>query len=365
VTTLVPARLSEFVKDHRDEIIARCRIRVAGRMSPRPTQAELDHGIPLFLRELEQTLDCELHHRPRAASAAVQHGRDLLRSGFSIAQVVHDYGDACQTITELAIECNVLISTEEFRALNKCLDDAIAEAVTEYERQHQLDVATESARRSNQHIGSLAHELHNLLASAMLAFDVLRAGTVGIRGSTGDVLGRSLVGLRDLVDRSLTEVRLTAGVARQRHVAVAQVIEDLEVSAVLGARGRGLRFTVTKIDPELTVEIDREILTSILSILLQNAFKHTRPHTHVWLHTHATADRVLFDIEDQCGGIRTSHANLMHAAHEPRSADSSVVEPGLAFCARGVAALHGTISVRNQNKGCVFTIDLPRSARSE
>src|ERR1044071_9722262 len=182
---LAPAKLSEFVKDHREEIIARCRIRVAGRMAPRPTEAELEHGIPLFLRELEQTLDHELHNHPRAASAAVQHGRDLLRSGFTIAQVVHDYGDACQTITELAIERNVVISTGEFRALNKCLDDAIAEAVTEYRRQSQLDVSAEDARRSNQHIGSFAHELHNLLGSAMLAFDLLRAGTVGIRGSTG------------------------------------------------------------------------------------------------------------------------------------------------------------------------------------
>ncbi len=102
--------LSEFVRDHREEIIARCRIRVAERMAPRPTRSELEDGIPLFLRELEQTLECALLHRPRTATAAVQHGRALLRSGFTIAQAVHDYGDACQTITELAIERNAPIS---------------------------------------------------------------------------------------------------------------------------------------------------------------------------------------------------------------------------------------------------------------
>jgi K+-sensing histidine kinase KdpD len=148
-------------------------------------------------------------------------------------------------------------------------------------------------------------------------------------------------------------------------VAVAQLIEDIEASAVLGARVRGLRFTVTEIDPELAVDTDREILASILSILLQNAFKHTRPHTHVWLHTHATRDRVLFDIEDQCGGMLTGKADLLLAPREPRNDDSTAVEPGLAFCVRGVAALHGTIRARNQNQGCVFTIDLPRSARAE
>ena len=353
--------LSEFVKSHRDEIIARCRIRVAERMAPRPTQSELEHGIPLFLRELEQTLECELGHRPRAATAAVQHGRDLLRGGFTIAQVVHDYGDACQTITKLAIERNALISTEEFRALNKCLDDAIAEAVTEYERQHALDVVAEGARRSNEHLGVFAHELHNRLGSAMIAFDVLRASSVSVQGSTGDVLERSLVGLRDLVDRSLTEVRLTAGIALKEHIAVARFIEDIEVSAVLSARARGLRLTVTEVDPELTVETDRQILSSIVSNLLQNAFKYTRPHTHVWLHTHATVDRVLFDIEDQCGGIPPGKSEHLLEPYELRSDDRAGLGLGLAICVRGVNALHGAIRVRNQNNGCMFTVDLPRS----
>lgn len=330
-------------------------------MAPRPTRWELEHGLPLFLCELEQTLECELDQRPRGATAAVQHGRDLLRRGFTIAQVVHDYGDACQTITELAIERNALISTEEFRALNKCLDDAIVEAVTEYERQRDLDVLAEGARRSNEHLGVFAHELHNLLGSAMLAFEVLRNGSVGIRGSTGDLLGRSLVGLRDLVDRSLTKFRLTAGTARQEHIFVARFIEDIEVSAVSSAHARGLRLSVTEVDPKLIVETDRQILSSIIFNLLQNAFKYTRPHTHVWLHTHATADRVLFDVEDQCGGIAPGTSKHLLEPYEPRSGERTGPEPGLAICVRGVNALRGTISIRNQNNGCVFTVDLPRS----
>jgi signal transduction histidine kinase len=351
--------LSEFVNRHRDEIIARCRTRVAERMAPRPTRSELEHGIALFLRELEQTLAGGSRHPP-GASTAVEHGRDLLRSGFTIAQVVHDYGDVCQTITELAIERDAQISTQEFRALNKCLDDAIAEAVTEYERQHALDAIAEGTRRSNENLGFLAHELHDQLGSAMLAFDVLRAGSVGIRGSTGDVLERSLVGLRDLVDRSLTEVRLAAGTTRQEHVVVARFLEDIEVSAVLGARSRGLRLTVTEVDPELSVETDRQILSSVVSNLLQNAFKHTRPHTHVWLHTHATEDRVVFEIEDQCGGIPARQLEGLLAQSEPTGDGLMGLEPGLAICMRGVNALHGALRVRNQNSGCVFTVDLLR-----
>ena len=52
-----------------------------------------------------------------------------------MSQVVHDYGDVCQSITELAVETNAPISTDDFRMLNRCLDDAIAGAVTQYGRE--------------------------------------------------------------------------------------------------------------------------------------------------------------------------------------------------------------------------------------
>jgi signal transduction histidine kinase len=350
--------LSEFVKDHREEIIARCRARVAGRMVPRPTPLELEHGIPVFLRELEQTLACELRQRPGVVPAAVQHGEDLLHSGFTIAQVVHDYGDACQTITELAIERNAPITTEEFRALNRCLDNAIAEAVTAYARRRELEVITEVADHANLQLGLIAQELHGVLASAIVAFDVLRTGSVDVQGSTGDVLEHGLIGLRDRLDRSLTEVRLTAGLARRETIAVAGFLEDLEASAIVDARARKLRLTVTRIDPAVAVESDRQILSSIISNLLQKAFEHTRPHSHVWLHTRATPDRVLFEVEDQCGGIPPERCDRLVAQCAGQGHDRT--GRGLELCVRGAKLLHGTIGVCNRNQGCMFTVDLPR-----
>ena len=47
-------------------------------------------------------------------------------------QVIHDYGDLCQAITELAFEQAAPFETKEFRTLNRCLDNAIADAVTEF-----------------------------------------------------------------------------------------------------------------------------------------------------------------------------------------------------------------------------------------
>jgi hypothetical protein len=62
-------------------------------------------------------------------TTAALHGRDLFREGFTIEQVVRDYGDVCQAVTKLAIETGVPISVDEFRTFNRCLDNAIAGAV--------------------------------------------------------------------------------------------------------------------------------------------------------------------------------------------------------------------------------------------
>lgn len=174
--------LSEFVTSNRQEIIARCRARVSARMAPRPTALELEHGIPLFLDQLATSLQAKLlHHAAAVTTTATQHGAYLLGMGFTIAQVVHDYGDACQSITELAIEQSAPISTEDFRALNLCLDDAIAGAVTEYARQREVDVVAAGSQQATEDLGYLAHELRNLIATATLAFEALKGGGSGSR----------------------------------------------------------------------------------------------------------------------------------------------------------------------------------------
>jgi signal transduction histidine kinase len=356
--------LSQFLRSNHDEIIARCRARVAKRMAPRPTTTELEHGIPMFLGQLEQMLESELGAPSRAGVAAKLHGGDLMRQGFTVAQVVHDYGDACQTITELAIELKAPISTEEFRALNKCLDDAIADAVTEYEHQREVNVVAETERgaehRSTEQLGLLTHELRNLLGTAMLSYDALRTGSVGIASSTGAVLGRSLVALRDLVDRSMTQVRLSVGIDKPERIVVVQFVEDLEVSAILSAKAYGVQFIVGEVEAGLTVEADRQLLASVIANLLQNAFKFTRKNGRVWIRAKATGNGVTFEVEDECGGLPPGKAEHLFEPYEQHGSDRSGLGLGLAMCARAVGVLHGQIAVSDYpGRGCMFSVDLP------
>jgi K+-sensing histidine kinase KdpD len=51
------------------------------------------------------------------------------------------------------------------------------------------------------------------------------------------------------------------------------------------------------------VHADRQILSAVVVNLLQNAFKFTRAHTTVVLRVSANDDRVLLEVEDECGGL--------------------------------------------------------------
>src|SRR6185436_5716768 len=186
--------LHEFISNNRREIIKRCRTKVSTRSIPSPTQAEIEHGVPVFLDQLADALRRHLISSPDIATSAVRHGHELLLKGFTVSQVVHDYGDVCQAITELAVEMDAPISTDDFRMLNRCLDDAIAGAVTEFGREQNQSTLDGEATRGNERAGFVAHEMRNLLNTALLAFEVLKTGNVGVAGSTGTVLHRSLLG---------------------------------------------------------------------------------------------------------------------------------------------------------------------------
>jgi hypothetical protein len=197
--------LHEFVTVYREEIIRRCRAKVETRSAPPPTKGGIDHGVPMFLDELVDELRLGLSPNPKISKTATQHGLDLLRQGFTAAQVVNGYGDVCQAITELGLELDAPISTDDFRMLNRCLDDAIAAAITEYGRERDQAIHGETADET-EHLGVLAREVRKSIRTASVALEVIWSGSVGIAGNTGAVLQRSLVDADELINRLLAQV---------------------------------------------------------------------------------------------------------------------------------------------------------------
>ena len=103
--------MHEFLSLNRAELIQRCREKVARRPAPKASDEEFKHGVPLFLDQLIKTLRVEqtggaqksqavsgpasgLHVLSELGESAARHGDELMLQGFTIDQVVHDYG-AC------------------------------------------------------------------------------------------------------------------------------------------------------------------------------------------------------------------------------------------------------------------------------
>jgi signal transduction histidine kinase len=372
--------LHDFLTANYQTLVGRCRAKVVNRRIPWASDAELLHGIPLFLEQLIRTLQLEqtgtpLESRKEPGSleperiavhsdigtSAAKHGNELLRQGFTVDQVVHDYGDLCQAITELALELDAQVTTEEFRTLNRCLDNAIADAVTEFGRQRDNAISTEGAHAVTEQLGSLAHELRNLLNSAMLAVAAIKAGEVGLGGATGAVLDRSLLGLRNVIDRSLVDVRLAVGLpAAREHIELGSFIAEIQVAGVLEATAKGCVFIVSSVEDGLAICADRQMLSSAVANLLQNAFKFTRGRSDVSLRVSRDNDRVLIEVEDECGGLPPGAAEKFFEPFEQAGTDRTGLGLGLSITRRSVEANGGLLRVRDlPGSGCIFIIDLP------
>jgi signal transduction histidine kinase len=346
--------------------VSKCQARVAKRRAPRPTPYELEHGIPIFIGQLEAMLTIPPPQQVglEIEQTAVSHGGELLRHQFTIDQVVHDYGDLCQAITELAVERGQPISVPEFATLNMKLDSAIAAAVGEWSRKREMDLERRHATELNERLGVLGHEMRNQLNTTILALTAIRKGTLGFGGATAAALDRSVIAMRDLIDRALSDVRLHAVGSTSlalEPIDVASFLLDVQVAGALEASSHACELTVALPPPGIIVEADRQILAAAVANLLQNAFKFTRKGGHVELRAQARDRRVYIEVEDECGGLPPDAQEVIFRPFKQAGRDRSGVGLGLAISRKGVEEHGGKLSVRDMpGRGCVFTIELPR-----
>ena len=374
--------MNEFLANNRDELIARCIEKVAKRPKRTATGQQLKNGIPMFIDQLARTLQAEQSHEDAASLrisgpsggdaselsemglTAAAHGKELLHLGYSVDQVVHDYGDLCQAITDLAFERDASFSVDEYRTLNRCLDNAIADAVSEFNAQRDAAITVQQGVHKNEQLGFLMHELRNALGTASLAVTAMEKGNLTLAGATGAVLKRSHASMAKLISNALAGVSVKGGASSQAQpISLAAFIADAKSGADLEANMRGCRLTVADVDPCLGISVNRDLMLGALMNLLHNAFKFTHRQTEVTLEAYALWERVLIEVKDHCGGLPPGNAEKMFTPFTQRSSDRTGMGLGLSIARTSVEADGGTLSVRDlPGEGCIFTIDLPRHA---
>jgi hypothetical protein len=376
----------QFLSDHRQELLQRCRAMFAQHTQhPLPMEADprWSAGLPIFLEQLIRTLRAEkegrtaeslrisgpeggdLPHRSEIGQSAAAYGAQMMELGYTIDQVVHAYGDICQAIAELALAERVALSVEEFRTVNRCVDNAVADAVAEFCTLHDARLSNHYALAFAERLGFLVHELRNGLQTASLALTALERGNTAVRDATVSVLKRSLITLGAIVAHSIEEVRQAAEPRlNNRLLCVADLVSEAGDAAQLQANARGCSLTVVNVERGVYVEGNPELLLAALSNLLQNAFKFTAPGTEVRLHAHADADgKVRIDVSDRCGGLPPGAEQSMFSAFKCTHTDRSGLGLGLSIARSNVEDAGGTLTVRDvPGVGCVFTITLARVA---
>ncbi len=379
--------LKEFLAENESEILKLTEGKTLELSGVRPTSVQLKQGLPIFFKQLLSVLAAEaagtdekneidkpalikaanesdepalakasLH--PQDAKMAVEagiQGKELFRLGYTFSHVVHAYGSMCQAITQIATEKKATITPAEFNNLNRCLDVAIAGAVTEYQSVHN----THEKGLQIKHLGFLAHELRNSLSIVTTSLQLIQRGTVGFGGSTAEVLNNGLKNMAELIDRSLAEVRLSVDPAVHREsVNLLRLVDQISVTAGIDARARKQTLEIN-IHPELVVEVDKQLIYSSIYNLIQNALKYTHVGGTIKISAETLNKDIVLQIEDECGGL--SHPTVdLFKAFEQQNENRQGLGLGLTIAQRAVELNHGTISVTNlPGHGCVFKITLP------
>lgn len=381
--------LHEFLKENQYEILKMTETKTLELAGIRSSSDLLKQGLPIFYKQLIEVLIMEkgkpdeshkakdkraiaatnsneqdmanAEGRPDEADVAKEagfHGHELMRLGYTLSHVVHAYGSMCQSITELATIKKARISADEFHDLNRCLDIAIAGAVTGF--QHHQDA--KDTNREIEHIGFLAHELRNALMSVSVSLEMIKSGTVGFGGSTGQVLDRNLRRIQDLVDRSLTEVRLQVDPkVRAQEIDMLHMVNQVVITAKEEARRKKQTIAIN-VERELIIMADHQLIYSALSNLVQNAIKFTPSNKQIEIRGKFQDKKVVIEVEDSCGGLPPNSAKELFKVYEQHHENKTGMGLGLAITKKAVTLNNGTIEVADlPGKGCVFTMRFPPS----
>jgi signal transduction histidine kinase len=351
--------LEEFLKKYESEILALAEsktLELAGTLS---SSHKMRQGLPEFYKQLikflqgSSPIDTEANLKAEAGG----HGREMLRLNYSLSHVVHAYGAICQSITGLAQRKGVKISSEDFNTFNLCLDVAIASAVSEYQyRSNEM-----SEERESKNLGFLAHELRNTLSSATIAHSMIKQGLVGTGGSTAMVLEESLIRMRVLIDRSLSEVRMrTNADPTIENFDLGDLIDQIVLTAEVGSLEKK-QVLESDIKVKIEIESDRQLLLTVIANTVQNAIKYTKRNGHILISAELSEKSVVVKVEDECGGIDEDQVKDLFKPFKSGTQDKSGLGIGLTIVKQATSLLQGKISVENNpGCGCTFVLEIPQ-----
>ncbi len=355
-------KLSELLNQQRSEFLDLCLEKLRASVGVSNPSSLLEIGLPALFDDVAaviggtsenlraQPLKAETRRSSRLSA------QEAYTRGYTVAQLIGSYGAICQGITLHAARINATVTTHEFSRLNLWLDGAIAQAVTEYQ---QL-IGARAVKSEAERLGTLVHDLRNALAGAILAHDLIKMGEVGAAGATSQVLTEAHLRMKDLIDRSVAQVRLgDVQLFDQTEISVLGLLSDVESALIPEAFARSVQVIVHT-EPSLRIFADRHLITAAISNMAQNAVKFTKIDSRVWIRAFAEGDAVVIEVEDECGGIPEGTITTLFEPYVQVGKDRSGLGLGLGIARKAAELNGGTIRVESEpGHGCIFSLRLP------
>jgi CheY-like chemotaxis protein len=227
----------------------------------------------------------------------------------------------------------------------------------------------DEARRKNEFLAVLAHELRNPLAPIRNALQMLRQKFPADEETqwAQDVIERQVQQMTRLVDDLLDVSRITRGKIQlqKERVEVAAIVSRAAEVVQPFMDARGHQFTVSLPSEPIFLDADPIRLAQVLANLLNNAAKYTDEGGKIWLTVEKRTDEAMIVVRDNGCGIPEDFLpqifNLF--AQENRSPERTQGGLGIGLTlARNLVEMHaGQIEALSAGpgKGSEFIVRLP------
>ncbi|HEX2138520.1 MAG TPA: response regulator [Woeseiaceae bacterium] len=264
-------------------------------------------------------------------------------------------------------------NTRELQKLNRTLERANAQLISEVaDRKHAEALLKEEARRKDEFISILGHELRNPLAAMQSGIELLRNASPAESKLpwARELLQRQLRHLKRLIDDLLDVSRITSGrVQLQREtIDLKSVIEHSMDAAQPLVAERKHEVNVDLPQEPLYMDGDPVRLTQVFGNLLTNAAKYTEPGGTITLSAAIEPGpprSVTIRVRDTGAGIPEDMLDRVFELFTQADHDATRTQTGLGIglaLVRALADLHGGsvhATSAGPDQGAEFVVRLP------
>jgi PAS domain S-box-containing protein len=246
---------------------------------------------------------------------------------------------------------------------------AVSMMVDITQQKHVEQQLRRADRAKDQFLAMLAHELRNPLAPMHNALQIMRLASddaSAVEQARGTI-ERQLQHLTRVVDDMIDVSRVTRNTLtlRRERVDLATVVRQALETCEPLFKAMQHEVEVTVAPDPLCVHGDPMRLSQVLTSLLSNAAKYTRPNGHIWIRVERQGSDALMLVRDSGIGIATQDLTSIFDLFTSVDGVPQAPQPGLGIgltLARGLAELHGgsiRVSSDGLDKGSEFQVRLP------